>query len=254
MIEYIFISGIGIIIILFYCIVKCQNIIGRLFGRLLMRDRKSELRRLYLDYFRENKQSGASRSILVQLLPLLGVFALLFLLGNQYFFLSTVISGSMEPTFKKGDMVLIQTIDKKVNVGDIVVFRQYGIKEPISHRAVGITETGQIITKGDANNFADTVGGIPPELIGGKAILIGGSPIVIKDLGFIIKPESIGGFQVLSKIPGNIVFSRSIDQFRTISPLILFFCVIFYFFVLLETRVDFDRRFKGKNGRKKVKD
>ncbi len=253
MLEYVFTASIIIVLIILYCIFNRPDMIGRIFGRFFMKNRRRELRRIYLDDFREYKQSASNRNIVIQLLPLVGVFALLFILGNQYLFFATVISGSMEPTFQKGDLVLMQTIDKKVEIGDIVVFRQYQVKEPISHRAVKITESGNIVTKGDANNFYDFEGGIPPDRIGAKAVVIGGKPIVVKALGFIIKPESIGGFQILAKMPAGIAFSRAFEQFRTISPLVLFFCVIFYFFVLLETRLDFNRRSNGKNGRKNAK-
>lgn len=254
MLEYIFTGFIVTIIILSFCIINRPYIISKIFRRFLIKDKRGELRNLYIDHFREHKQSDIGRSIIVQLVPLLGVMFLMFFLGNQYFFFATVISGSMEPTFKKGDMVLMQSLDRNVEVGDIVVFRQFGIKEPITHRAVQITDKGYVMTKGDANNFIDIMGGIPPDRIAAKAIVIGDKPIMIKELGFLIKAESLGEFGVISKIPVVLAFSRSLEQFRTISPLILFFCVIFYFFILLETRVDFNRRFKGKNGRKKIKD
>jgi len=207
-----------------------------------------------MENFREFKGSKMSGSMLIQMMPLFGVMALFLILSNQYFFLGGVISGSMEPTFSKGDMLLLQRIDKNVKIGDIVMFRQYGIKEPITHRAIKITEDGNIITKGDANNFLDNPRGISPERIGAKAVLIFGKPILLKEIGYYLKPESIGGFEVLSRLPNNIVLSRTFDQFRIVSPMILFFCTIFYFFVLIETKLNFDRKFKRTKGKKRVID
>lgn len=64
---------------------------------------------------------------------------------------SVVQSGSMEPTFKKGDMLFINKSDD-LNEGDIVVYKTGNIL--VVHRIVSI-DGDTIITKGDANNIAD---------------------------------------------------------------------------------------------------
>lgn len=62
-----------------------------------------------------------------------------------------VVSGSMEPSFSAGDMLLYRECEA-YNEGDVVIFRSNGAY--VTHRIVG-KEAGGFITKGDANNTAD---------------------------------------------------------------------------------------------------
>ena len=70
-----------------------------------------------------------------------------------------VVSGSMEPAIPVGSMVYSRPVDPAtLQPGDIIVF--YGSNQdasvPVTHRVVeNHTETGEIITKGDANANAD---------------------------------------------------------------------------------------------------
>ena len=64
---------------------------------------------------------------------------------------AVVQSGSMEPTFSKGDLLFV--IDKQnYDVGDIVVYQSKNIL--VVHRIISTNGT-KITTKGDANNTAD---------------------------------------------------------------------------------------------------
>lgn len=78
------------------------------------------------------------------------------ILGNQLpmpfgYGLANVLSGSMEPTFSKGTLLLVKDT-QDVETGDIVVYQSQN--ELIVHRVVSITDN-EIITQGDANNVAD---------------------------------------------------------------------------------------------------
>lgn len=64
-----------------------------------------------------------------------------------------VTSGSMEPTFAAGDMVLTKK-QTGYAPNDVVTFRD-GRGELVTHRIVG-TVSDQFITKGDANNTEDS--------------------------------------------------------------------------------------------------
>lgn len=79
-----------------------------------------------------------------------------------------VTSGSMEPSFAAGDMILVRQEDSYA-LGDIVTFRQSS-GSVITHRIVGSVE-GQFITQGDANNVEDDQL-LPPENILGKLRLV----------------------------------------------------------------------------------
>lgn len=64
-----------------------------------------------------------------------------------------VVSGSMEPTINKGDLIIVDTKIKEYKKNDIVVFYD---KEGsfITHRIISINDK-EMITKGDNNNTED---------------------------------------------------------------------------------------------------
>ncbi len=64
---------------------------------------------------------------------------------------AVVQSGSMEPTYKKGDLLFIKTAEEYA-VGDVVVYQGRSIL--VVHRIVAI-DGDAITAKGDANNVAD---------------------------------------------------------------------------------------------------
>lgn len=78
------------------------------------------------------------------------------ILGNQLpmpfgIGIANVLSGSMEPTFSKGTLLIIKETDE-VNVGDIVVYQSDN--SLVVHRITDI-QNDQITTQGDANNAPD---------------------------------------------------------------------------------------------------
>ena len=73
---------------------------------------------------------------------------------NNDFPIVCVLSESMEPGFKRGDILFIRP--NEYNVGNVAVFQVYANSIPIVHRV--IKKTGdKILTKGD-NNYLDDVG------------------------------------------------------------------------------------------------
>lgn len=66
---------------------------------------------------------------------------------------AVVLSGSMEPTFSAGDLIVVQETDV-LSVGDIVVYQSGG--SLVVHRIIQAGEEA-IITQGDANNVDDGV-------------------------------------------------------------------------------------------------
>lgn len=87
------------------------------------------------------------------------------LLGvSQY----VVTSGSMEPSFSAGDMILVRE-SGSYELGDVVTYRDPS-GAVVTHRLVGRVE-GQFITQGDANNVEDQ-DLLPPENILGKLWLV----------------------------------------------------------------------------------
>ena len=62
-----------------------------------------------------------------------------------------VLSGSMEPEFSKGDLIIVKETED-FGLNDIVVFESDN--SLVVHRIVGMGEN-EIVTKGDANNVED---------------------------------------------------------------------------------------------------
>ena len=65
-----------------------------------------------------------------------------------------VLSGSMEPTYKKGSILYYKVeLGKNLKEGDVITYTAEN-NNYISHRIVGI-ENDEVTTKGDANKVAD---------------------------------------------------------------------------------------------------
>jgi signal peptidase I len=70
----------------------------------------------------------------------------------------TVLSGSMEPTFAAGDVIVVERIaPEEARVGDVVTYRNpHG--SLITHRVRSVRARGgrfELVTRGDANNASE---------------------------------------------------------------------------------------------------
>jgi len=85
-----------------------------------------------------------------------------------------VLSGSMEPVFNVGGLVVIKPADaREIKTGDVISFKLPGIDTPICHRVIDIENIkGNLFfqTKGDANEEPD-IDLVPADSVTGKAIL-----------------------------------------------------------------------------------
>ena len=127
------------------------------------------------DKITSKKRKSIARRILLILIGLI-IGANIYLanagliLGNKLpmpfgYGLANVLSGSMEPTFSKGTLLIVKDT-KDVKQGDIVVYQSEN--ELIVHR-IKMIKDNEVITQGDANNVAD-----PPFVkaqIKGKVVL-----------------------------------------------------------------------------------
>ncbi|KAI3919719.1 hypothetical protein MKX01_000160 [Papaver californicum] len=71
-----------------------------------------------------------------------------------------VLSGSMEPGFKRGDILFLHMNDAPIRAGEIVVFNVDGRQIPIVHRVIKVherrdTREVDVLTKGDNNRQHD---------------------------------------------------------------------------------------------------
>ena len=66
---------------------------------------------------------------------------------------AVVLTGSMEPTLKINDFVVVK-YPNEIKVNDIISYKQDNLNQEVMHRVVKITDD-IVITKGDANNTED---------------------------------------------------------------------------------------------------
>jgi signal peptidase len=82
----------------------------------------------------------------------------------------TVLSDSMTPTFKAGDILVEESVDGRaadLRVGTVITFRVNG--DLVSHRIIRVDSKGGGVayrTQGDANNTADTTPVRPDQVVG----------------------------------------------------------------------------------------
>ncbi len=92
-----------------------------------------------------------------------------------------VITGSMSDTIEPNDMI-ITLKQKSYKVGDIITYE--GASSTVTHRIVEITDEGYI-TKGDANNTADTEAVSKDKVVGKVMIIL---PRMGKVVAFLQSP------------------------------------------------------------------
>jgi len=94
--------------------------------------------------------------------------------------MAAITSGSMWPTLKSGDLVLIRGISAAGDIqnGDIVVYQNH--RGFTIHRVVA-KNNDTFITKGDANNVFDIP--VPYAALVGKAVVWRGKPVRMPLLG-----------------------------------------------------------------------
>ncbi len=99
---------------------------------------------------------------LIALLAALGVAGFAFGYLGTWPPVATVMSGSMSPTIKTGDVVVLKKLHGMPHVGDIIAVTvpdearaRYGYPPVVTHRVVRIAPDGSITTKGDARKTPD---------------------------------------------------------------------------------------------------
>lgn len=167
------------------------------------------------------------------LLPVAITLLIAYILSAQLVFFAIVTSGSMEPTFSKGDLVFMQNILVKPEVGDIIRFpdktggRLSNRPLTFTHRIVSFDGT-LIKTKGDNNPSIDGWTINKKDLLG-EAILFNKKPIVLKDVGkyFLLDYTST------SYTREFLAIATTIQNIRAFGILIFITCLFFYVFLSL---------------------
>ena len=167
---------------------------------------------------------------------LISTLSIAYVLYSSVFF-AVVLSGSMAPTFNRGDMVLMQNYDIDPQIGDIIMFKPstLGKDKIVTHRVHSFTPRG-IKTKGDARPIDNWE--VDQKLIYSEAILIGEKPIVIKNIGYYFMDETPN-----TNYPGEFGFLKSIlMKSKELGLLIFTICITL--FVLLSLNDSIKRKQK----------
>lgn len=187
--------------------------------------------------YREHARKVRLRSVL---LPTALVLFAVYILSSHLLFFAIITSDSMDPTFKKGDLVLMQDVLVQPKVGDIIIFpdpQNYRIaSQPltITHRIESISADG-IKTKGDNNPYVDSWS-VSRKMILGKAIVLYRQPLVLKDLGKYFLLD----FSAQQYNQEFLAISKTIQNMRALGIMIFFICLALY--LILSVR---DARISG---------
>jgi len=115
---------------------------------------------LQINYSKKEKEFSTKKKttdILITSIFAILAIGLLMLVSCKFKYGSLVIgSGSMTGTINKGDVIIYETLDEKVEIGDIIVFLNEDVR--VIHRVIDKKDSGTGIryyTKGDANPNED---------------------------------------------------------------------------------------------------
>lgn len=125
------------------------------------------------------------------------IYALIIVIGlliAQH--MNVVVSGSMEPVFYRGDIVVVEKIDflgisefnsSDVQLDDIVVYNTQWFPNPVIHRVINetiVNGTKYFVIKGDNNVDPDPYLVSPSQIIQ-RVIKIRDQPFIIPKIGYI---------------------------------------------------------------------
>lgn len=133
------------------------------------------VQRLYLSETRQLRKAGTGKDSPLgwMITTTISVLLVWFSVGLFSVYPSVIVSGSMSPGIKKGDIVLVKRISaSQASVGDIIQFRRGMVS--ITHRIIDVTVNEGMRTfrtKGDANEIPDH-DPVLPEQVAGKVIFV----------------------------------------------------------------------------------
>ncbi len=122
------------------------------------------------------------------------IILIIVLIAAQH--LNVVVSGSMEPAFYRGDIVMVEKADflgihefnpEDVQVGDVVVYDAAWFDQPVIHRIIGtadINGSTMYVIKGDNNDSPDPYY-VNADQIKEKVVTFGDNLVVIPKIGYL---------------------------------------------------------------------
>jgi signal peptidase I len=124
-----------------------------------------------------------------------GMALLTVMVFTKMLFFGVVISDSMLPVLEPSHLVLFQAVEtRQISEGDVVLFTPPGAYYYVVHRVIRVSE-GKIWTKGDNSAYPDDWI-LGPEHIKGKAVMVFGKPVVVKNFGVYFMPVRTAGLEM----------------------------------------------------------
>ncbi|WP_254838367.1 signal peptidase I [Natronomonas marina] len=100
-----------------------------------------------------------------------------------------VLSGSMEPAFSPGDVIVVESVPaESISAGDVITFARDGESRPTTHRVIEVVETEAgpaFRTAGDANEDPDPAL-VQPDQVRGRVPTVDGHLFVLPYIGYVI--------------------------------------------------------------------
>jgi len=124
-----------------------------------------------------------------------------------------VLSGSMEPTIKPGDVVITRSADPSaIESGDVITYERASMDAPVTHRVIEVREQeGQLVfqTKGDGNEEPDSY------TVTGDQV-IGTVWFTLPKVGYVVNfANTTRGFLVLVLVPLGLLALSEAWNFAT---------------------------------------
>jgi signal peptidase I len=199
------------------------------------RKKEKELKRARIAFeeiFLKKKRIDLSTIFLVGFTMLLGG-----LIFTQSLFFVAVTSNSMAPTFWESDLVLVQSITRDYQKGDVIVFRNPNVKfeDKVIHRINSISFEGvDIKTKGDNINFPDDWT-LSNEHILGSAVTFNERPVVAKRVGrYFIKDYGLDKGADYENDPIVQFLRKSASNVHSYGPMYLVVVLLLFFLTMLQ--------------------
>ena len=222
------------LLILFYLLYHTNARNGKIGLKILAFIRnlfRSRIKNKYTNTYRSRYTSLSKRPRMINIfLPVMLVLIIGFLIYTQVIFFAIVTSDSMAPTFKRNDLVLMQSFSIEPDAGDIIMFDTKEALMPVTHRIVSI-DSGRIKTKGDARIIVDEWI-IGKDQINAETIIYKGEPIVVKDVGsyFLFDPSKS---KTITSSGGDEFYklSQFLTNFKKFGLVIFILCIFIYLFL-----------------------
>ena len=133
---------------------------------------------------------------------------------------SVVLTGSMSPWLRPGDVVLVDPSSRLIRPGTVVAVKDASVPSgQVVHRVSGVEPNGQLVTKGDANPTEDTTRRERSDVVGlGRLVVPGVGRAVLLRSGDGARADWVWLVATLVAAMWSASASRLVDEPSRRSP------------------------------------